>query len=406
MLKYLILILKRIIRDSKSRLVILLIALILLLGTIVSINEKTAEESLNEVSSSKYVNRLYTLIKKGEFTEKKADVSHISHILTILHEYENAYQLLSSEEFKTPNSDSTVEAYTADNLSLPKIKYGTNFPDKQGFYMACPTTMYPNSILTGNNINFKITNKDRIDMQQYLNKTIQFQFENVNNMNIKKESIDIKIVGLYEVNKHSLEDNTCYINESAKKYIYDTLNNDLPSYIEKSNSEAAVIIIDDIKNLEEVESELSKIGYRLDPYTIIDPNFLIETKKINKTYSLILSIICVFLLFLILFKDTKNTLKYNKLLKYLGAKDNRLYLTNLIHNILIILLAFILSLILSFIYRGLLNIIIYFRPFLFSKNEIIFSITYLFKIFITIFISTIIISILNNVYIKYKLNKN
>lgn len=406
MLKYLILILKRIIRDSKSRLVILLIALILLLGTIVSINEKTAEESLNEVSSSKYVNRLYTLIKKGEFTEKKADVSHISHILTILHEYENAYQLLSSEEFKTPNSDSTVEAYTADNLSLPKIKYGTNFPDKQGFYMACPTTMYPNSILTGNNINFKITNKDRIDMQQYLNKTIQFQFENVNNMNIKKESIDIKIVGLYEVNKHSLEDNTCYINESAKKYIYDTLNNDLPSYIEKSNSEAAVIIIDDIKNLEEVESELSKIGYRLDPYTIIDPNFLIETKKINKTYSLILSIICVFLLFLILFKDTKNTLKYNKLLKYLGAKDNHLYLTNLIHNILIILLAFILSLILSFIYRGLLNIIIYFRPFLFSKNEIIFSITYLFKIFITIFISTIIISILNNVYIKYKLNKN
>ncbi len=406
MLKYLILILKRIIRDSKSRLVILLIALILLLGTIVSINEKTAEESLNEVSSSKYVNRLYTLIKKGEFTEKKADVSHISHILTILHEYENAYQLLSSEEFKTPNSDSTVEAYTADNLSLPKIKYGTNFSDKQGFYMACPTTMYPNSILTGNNINFKITNKDRIDMQQYLNKTIQFQFENVNNMNVKKESIDIKIVGLYEVNKHSLEDNTCYINESAKKYIYDTLNNDLPSYIEKSNSEAAVIIIDDIKNLEEVESELSKIGYRLDPYTIIDPNFLIETKKINKTYSLILSIICVFLLFLILFKDTKNTLKYNKLLKYLGAKDNRLYLTNLIHNILIILLAFILSLILSFIYRGLLNIIIYFRPFLFSKNEIIFSITYLFKIFITIFISTIIISILNNVYIKYKLNKN
>ena len=406
MLKYFILILIRIIRDSKSRLVILLIALILLLGTIVSINEKTAEESLNEVSSSKYVNRLYTLIKKGEFTEKKADVSHISHILTILHEYENAYQLLSSEEFKTPNSDSTVEAYTADNLSLPKIKYGTNFPDKQGFYMACPTTMYPNSILTGNNINFKITNKDRIDMQQYLNKTIQFQFENVNNMNIKKESIDIKIVGLYEVNKHSLEDNTCYINESAKKYIYDTLNNDLPSYIEKSNSEAAVIIIDDIKNLEEVESELSKIGYRLDPYTIIDPNFLIETKKINKTYSLILSIICVFLLFLILFKDTKNTLKYNKLLKYLGAKDNRLYLTNLIHNILIILLAFILSLILSFIYRGLLNIIIYFRPFLFSKNEIIFSITYLFKIFITIFISTIIISILNNVYIKYKLNKN
>lgn len=406
MLKYLILILKRIIRDSKSRLVILLIALILLLGTIVSINEKTAEESLNEVSSSKYVNRLYTLIKKGEFTEKKADVSHISHILTILHEYENAYQLLSSEEFKTPNSDSTVEAYTADNLSLPKIKYGTNFPDKQGFYMACPTTMYPNSILTGNNINFKITNKDRIDMQQYLNKTIQFQFENVNNMNIKKESIDIKIVGLYEVNKHSLEDNTCYINESAKKYIYDTLNNDLPSYIEKSNPEAAVIIIDDIKNLNEIEKNLNKLGYRLDPYTIIDPDFLIETKKINKTYSLILSIICVFLLFLILFKDTKNTLKYNKLLKYLGAKDNRLYLTNLIHNIIIILLAFILSLILSFIYRGLLNIIIYFRPFLFSKNEIIFSITYLFKIFITIFISTIIISILNNVYIKYKLNKN
>lgn len=406
MKNYLILILKRIIRDFKSRLVILLIALILLLGTIVSINEKTAEESLNEVSSSKYVNRLYTLIKKGEFTEKKADVSHISHILTILHEYENAYQLLSSEEFKTPNSDSTVEAYTADNLSLPNIKYGTNFPDKQGFYMVCPTTMYPNSNLSSNNINFKITNKDRIDMQQYLNKTIQFQFENVNNMNIKKESIDIKIVGLYEVNKHSLEDNTCYINESAKKYIYDTLNKDLPSYIEKSNPEAAVIIIDDIKNLNEIESELSKIGYRLDPYTIIDPDFLIETKKINKTYSLILSIICVFLLFIILFKDTKNTLKYNKLLKYLGAKDNRLYLTNLIHNILIILLAFILSLILSFIYRGLLNIIIYFRPFLFSKNEIIFSITYLFKIFITIFIGTIIISILNNVYIKYKLNKN
>lgn len=406
MKNYLILILKKIIRDFKSRLVILLIALILLLGTIVSINEKTTEEMLSKETYSKYHNRLYQLVKKESYETKKKDIKGIPHIITILHEYNIASEYLSSEEFKTPNTDHTIQAYTADNLSLPKIKYGTNFPDKQGFYMVCPINMYPNSNLSSNNINFKITNKDRIDMQQYLNKTIQFQFENVNNMNIKKESIDIKIVGLYEVDKNSLYDNTCYINENTKKYIYDTLNNDLPSYIEKSNPEAAVIIIDDIKNLEEVEKNLNKLGYRLDPYVIIDNSFLEETKKINKTYSLILSIICVFLLFLILFKDTKNTLKYNKLLKYLGAKDNHLYLTNLIHNILIILLAFILSLILSFIYRGLLNIIIYFRPFLFSKNEIIFSITYLFKIFITIFISTIIISILNNVYIKYKLNKN
>ena len=283
MKNYLILILKRIIRDFKSRLVILLIALILLLGTNIKINKKIRKKNHKRDSKRKKHNSLYKIIKKESYETKKKDIKGIPHIITILHEYNIASEYLSSEEFKTPNTDHTIQAYTADNLSLPKIKYGTNFPDKQGFYMVCPINMYPNSNLSSNNINFKITNKDRIDMQQYLNKTIQFQFENVNNMNIKKESIDIKIVGLYEVNKHSLEDNTCYINESAKKYIYDTLNNDLPSYIEKSNPEAAVIIIDDIKNLEEVESELSKIGYRLDPYTIIDPNFLIETKKINKT---------------------------------------------------------------------------------------------------------------------------
>lgn len=406
MLKYLILILKRIIRDFKSRLLIVLIALLLLLGTIVSINEKTTEEMLNKETYSNYYNRLYQLIKKGTFLEKKNDISNIPHIVTILHEYNIASQFLSSEEFKTTNTDSTVEAYTADNLSLPKIEYGTNFPDDQGFYMVCPTTMYPNSILTGNNINFKITNKDRIDMQQYLNKTIQFQFENVNNMNIKKESIDIKIVGLYEVDKRSLDDNTCYINENAKKYIYDTLNKDLPSYIEQSNPEAAVIIIDDIKNLEKVENELSKIGYRLDPYTIIDPNFLQDTKKINKTYSLLLSYICIILLFIIFFKNTKNRLEHNKLLKYLGAKNNNIYLINITHNMLILLLAFIISIILSIIYRGLLEVIIYFRPFLFSKKEIVFSITYLLKIFIIIFPSTFVISMLNNIYIKYKLSKN
>ena len=406
MSKCLILILKRIIRDFKSRLLIVLIALLLLLGTIVSINEKTTEEMLNKENYSNYYNRLYQLIKKGTFLEKKNDISNIPHIVTILHEYNIASQFLSSETFKTTNTDYTIQTYTADNLSLPKIKYGTNFPDDQGFYMVCPTTMYPNSNLSSNNIGFKITNKDKIDMQEYLDQTIKFQFENINTMIVKKEPINIKITGLYEVDKRSLDDNTCYINENAKKYIYDTLNKDLSSYIEQSNPEAAVIIIDDIKNLEKVENELSKIGYRLDPYTIIDPNFLQDTKKINKTYSLLLSYICIILLFIIFFKNTKNRLEHNKLLKYLGAKNNNIYLINIAHNMLILLLAFIISIILSIIYRGLLEVIIYFRPFLFSKKEIVFSITYLLKIFIIIFPSTFVISMLNNIYIKYKLSKN
>lgn len=406
MLKYLILILKRIIRDFKSRLIIFLIALLLLLGTIVSINKKTTEEMLNKETYSKYHNRLYQLVKKESYETKKKDIKGIPHIITILHEYNIASEYLSSETFKTPNTDHTIQAYTADNLSLPEIKYGTNFPDKQGFYMVCPINMYPNSNLSANNIGFKITNKDKIDMQKYLNQSIQFQFENINTTTTKKETITIKITGLYEVDKNSLYDNTCYINETTKKYIYDTLNNDLPSYIEKSNPEAAIIIIDDIKNINEIEKNLNKLGYRLDPYTIIDPDFLIETKKINKTYSQLLSYICIILLFIIFFKNTQNRLEYNKLLKYLGAKKYNIYLTNIIHNMLILLLAFILSIIFSIIYRYLLEIIISFRPFLFSKNEIVFSITYLLKIFIVILPSTLIISILNNIYIKYKLNKN
>lgn len=402
----LILILKRIKRDFKSRLIILLIALLLLLGTIVSINERTTEEALNNESSSSYVNRLYTLMKKGNFSEKQSEVSNLPHILSVLHEYGIASQSLSTDTWKTPNSDHTIETYTADNKSLPKIKYGTNFPDDDGFYMVCPTSLYPNSALNGNNIGFKITNKDKIDMQKYLGQTITFQFENANKMNVGNEQIEMKIVGLYEVNKHSLEDNTCYINENAKKYIFDTLNKDLPSYIEPSNPETAIIVIDDLKNLEEVEKQVTEKGYRLDPYIVIDTNFLQETKEINKTYSLILSAICILLLFIIFFKNTKNRLEYNQLLKYLGYKENKIFQINLIHNLSILVLAFFLSLALSILYRGLLNIIIYFRPFLFSKQEIIFSISYLLKIYCVIFISTILISLLNNIYIKYKLRKN
>lgn len=318
MSKNLILILKRMIRDFKSRLMILLIALLLLLGTIISINEKTTEEMLNKKTYSEYANRLFHLAKKGTFLEKKADISDISHIVTILHEYNIASQFLSSETLKTPNTDNTIEAYTADNVSLPTIKYGTSFPNDQGFYMVCPTTMYPNSTLNSDTIGFKITNRDKIDMQEYLDKTITFQFENINKMSIENEAIDIKITGLYEVDKHLLEENTCYINENAKKYIFDTLNKDLPSYIDQSNSEAAVIIIDDIKNIEEVERELEKKGYSLDPYVITDPYFLQDIKNINKTYSFLLSVICILLLLILFFKNTKNRLEHNQLLKYLG----------------------------------------------------------------------------------------
>ena len=109
----------------------------------------------------------------------------------------------------------------ANNNTLPILTKGQNFVDDKENYLICPEILYPNSSLNDSDEAKKISSKSGIRMEEYLNKTITFEEEVLNEENeIMISTIDAKIIGLYKVNKYEINDNICYGNINLRKETY------------------------------------------------------------------------------------------------------------------------------------------------------------------------------------------
>jgi len=402
--------LKTILRDKITKLAIIIIAFTFFTGTIISIYQNGAEKNLYYNPRGKYVKRMIMVgkLEDMDLQEQKKELIQLDHILDVMPNYDIASMVFENNEFKTKNTDGKIKAFTASNSTIPKIEEGTNFPHNEGMYLICPQKMYANLSMFYYKQVSKITNKDRINTSDYIGKKLNYSFSAYDeNGYPKTKNIDITIVGTYRVDDHLLYDNICYMNENLKKTAFNEKYIDRykdKPLIEKED-EMNLVIIDDYNNLDKVIDEISKLNYGYSTMSTTDKSFLTELKKSTKAFcktAITINLIIMFIFFTISLNRNK---KRYKLYEFLGYSISQIQKINLITNLLITMLAFLVSIIISIFYKYILQIIIYYRPFIFNKYEIIFSIKYLFLIFIISFIMTIVISIINNIYLKYKLIK-
>lgn len=213
---------KTILRDNMTKIIILIMSIAFFIGTIISIYQKGIEDNvIHNYGKDDYYARILMVGKSGNIDEHIKELKNINHVQTVLKMYDLPLIRFTSEEFKTKNTDGKFIAYTADNYSLPELTSGITFPDNEGLYLICPEVMYANLTLYGNSHVTKITNKDKINTKDYLDKLLSFSFTAYDdNGETFNKSINVKMIGTYKASETNLNDNICFMNENLKKTVY------------------------------------------------------------------------------------------------------------------------------------------------------------------------------------------
>ncbi len=396
---------RMVVRDNLIKIIILLFSIIFFLGTIVSVYQKSTSEGDIRTKNVHYYWRILG-VGKSSFeddrttSEQKEELSKIEHVEAVFMAYDVPHVKLTSDELVTENTDGKITAYVANNNTLPTIVDGTNFPDDDGYYLVCPTKLYANLTIAYDK---EITNKDRIITKDLLNKKMQFTYTAYDSIgkNVKK-NIDVTIVGTYDVHPNYIEDNVCYMSENLKRDTYYGKYEDGNNGTEL-DEESLLLILDSYENLNEVQNKLKELGYGYFAYIEVDPDFYNDLNMVSSIFCIIITIVSLCLIaisFSVLFV---RKLKSYKLLNFLGYTFEDIKKINIYSNLIITSLSFILSIIFSVIYMIVMNVIIYYKPFIFNKHELVFSLKYLLIISLISFIMIVIVSLISNLSLKKRL---
>lgn len=402
---------KDVFRNKKNILLIILISVIFFLGTIISVYEKSVEKHIDENIFTDYLSRMFSVGKKDTtYEEKQNELEKIEHISAIFPNYEIGVLTLKNKDWENKKLDGTIWAYIANSETLPNITYGSDFKDNNNYYMVCPEYLYPSLELGENKKNISLNNKDMINVKELIGQTITFNqeaFDSDGNIDYNKE-IAIQVVGIYKSKNTEIDENICYINEKVRKDSYYQEYEDLPNPEENGfikTPSSAIIVIDDYNNYNSILEELTKNEFIIEPYEVVDEEFVTDIQKANHWYSLVIMIVCSIILGIFITKKSLNSIRIYQLYNYLGYAKKDISMLNYISNIMTICTSFFITLFFSLLYKYILKGIIKVRPFFFEKREVVISMQYLYLYFIISFVLTIVITYINNRKIYKRLVK-
>lgn len=333
----------------------------------------------------------------NEFKENmQNELASIPHVIGVFHGTSRINGGTAKKFAKNESINGRIEFFAGNNQTLPQILQGTNFPDEDGFYMVCPKNFIPGSYSISEYSRF-----DMVNLEEYLGKEISFNYYDFDDVPEELE-IKIKLVGISKNNSSMNDENKCYVTESTLKEMhYNQIKKFLDTYNEVENN-FFYIQIDSIDNKDEVYQSIKELGY-YDMVPTIEMAYDVYDEMVAniKNITIVVNVIIFILLFLIIILQYYNSKKYYKLLKYLGYDKSSICWVNIVSNLILIIFSSIITLIVSCLMKYILNIIVYFKPAIFWKWDIIMDYSSLFfiiplAIFTTIIVSLIIIFDLTN----------
>lgn len=336
--------------------------------------------------------------EKNNISDIKRTLENVEHIVGIFSEQLWINGGIIEEFKKNDKVDGRINLQVANNQTLPEIVEGSDFPIKEGNYIICPQNFIP----TGGTLE-KYSRFDMLNLKEYLGKKI-----NLNYMNFLTDredlEIDLELVGIYKNSNSLTDENICYVQEETLHNMYLKQNN---ISVENKNNEMTTssfyVQIDKYENKEQVKKMLENYGYKVESITEVAYEDFDKISSNIATINIVLNFLIFGLLFLSLLKLLHDNLRYYNLLYYLGYSKINICIINTTSNFILIFISSIITLFISTFLSKAFNIILYFRPLIFSKFEVIIDYSPLLSIIPSILLITLIVSLIG--YVKLNMDE-
>lgn len=381
--------LQPILRKKSTLLTFILIGISMSLILILSSYYATSYNGYyGEIRENIYYNTYWitTYNAENNTSDTKKTLESIDHIVGVFPEYLWINGGIIEEFKKNSKVDGRINLQVADNQTLPEIVDGSNFPSKEENYIICPQNFIP----TGGQLE-KYSRFDMLDLEEYLGKKITLKYMNYSTDNEDLE-IDFELVGLYKNSNSLTDENICYVKEETLYNMYLKQNNISSKNNEMINS-SFYIQVDKYENKERVKKELEDYGYNVESITEIAYDDFDNISSNIATINIALNFLIFGLLFLSLLKHLHDNLKYYNLLYCLGYSKINICFINAISNFILIIMSLMITLFISIFLPKIFDVILYFKPLIFSKFEIIINYGPIFFMIPSILLIALIVSL-------------
>ncbi len=260
----------------------------------------------------------------SEMLEKLQLDKHVRDVFT----YTEHSAFATFNDFINENTDGSVGLIgTIPNTK--KILYGQDLVEAGD--IICPSTFFPDSLINSKKYNSNKT----IDLKKYLNNNLDINFIGLDNA---QESL--KLVGIFDASYDYSEPNVCYVTHETLK----NLNKKYQSKLNDSNF-PIFILLDNITNADEILSNLGIISYM--PMKTIKTE--VGTKVLNIISGSSIVLISLLFLFCYIINNRKITKEYQNIgiFKIVGYTDKQIKKIIYCENILIVIISFIFSILVS-----------------------------------------------------------
>ena len=261
----------------------------------------------------------------------------------------------------------------------------------------CPTKFYPHDIVIidkkNNNFSSRMIKSNILSGKDVIGKTFTISHYDVEED--KDKSLNLKIVGTYDASKALTTLNTCYISlEDFDNYAFSyngyTEGSDINGNIISRDFNyytSEIVRVDSYDNIKYVKNELNKLGFSVYPVYQFAEEYLMLILYIPLMIAIIAIIVSCGIIYNFLNKKLYERHNFYGMLSAFGYQQKEIIKIEFIESFIILVKAFITSLI---IYFGLYFIINELMLTEFSYNNIIVNIPILLFFVIFIFIMGII----------------
>ena len=262
-------------------------------------------------SNYNYFDTRVLFISKSDDNKINDKVKNIKHVSLVESKKYAQPAFVTTNEFDVELLDSEISLRP---LLLNNIKITKGSEIKNDYDIICPESFYPYSLYITNNIG--VFEKKLID-KHFIKKSYLVGRE-VKVVNHNNEEVFLKIVGTYK-NRKLDGINTCYISKKSFdmfKSDYEICSDDV---CEEYNS--FMVLVDDFKNMEYVENELSKLGFSSIRQVSFDEVLFSQLISIPTFVASIVIVLSITLVYSFIRRKSEKSRKEQAILKSLGYKE-------------------------------------------------------------------------------------
>ena len=212
-----------------------------------------------------------------EFYNYKYDYDKINSIDHVVASFPANVQSGYDSSLKNDNYDGILILKYGSKKILKMDVIGKKMDEEERNVMICPTKFFPMGYSEQD-----LKNANFIDGKSLIGKKIDVMYdlyeknEKGKNVVVGQKKIPFEIIGVYDNELIYERYNTCFVGGKQLYEMYDDYLGKLNSYQLSSID----VIIDNVKNVSSVKSELSKLGYKTMPKVFIDYGELLQIEMI------------------------------------------------------------------------------------------------------------------------------